>query len=326
MLILSEKEIQTHYFMQDAIRDLKQGLQAKNNGMIENPSRIVIEIPKYNASGLYMPSADLSLEIASVKVVSIFPENPKQQKPTTQGVLLLTDATNGEHICLMTASFLTRLRTGALSGIATEKMARLDAKTLGVIGTGSMAFEQVLGVLAVRDIKDIILFNRTFERAVYFKEKLQAWGVTIPIQVVQDVQDVMQSADIVACSTRSNTPVFNGKDVQPGTHINGVGSFLPTMREVDVETITKADQIVVDDLASAKEEAGELIYAAEQSDWSFSNVAAQLNELIEYPNLIRPSDEAITFFKSVGTAYFDLAVARGIYAKAISLGFGQKMH
>ncbi|WP_328517410.1 hypothetical protein [Virgibacillus pantothenticus] len=202
----------------------------------------------------------------------------------------------------------------------------LDAKTLGVIGTGSMAFEQVLGVLAVRDIKDIILFNRTFERAVYFKEKLQAWGVTIPIQVVQDVQDVMQSADIVACSTRSNTPVFNGKDVQPGTHINGVGSFLPTIREVDVETITKADQIVVDDLASAKEEAGELIYAAEQSDWSFSNVAAQLNELIEYPNLIRPSDEAITFFKSVGTAYFDLAVARGIYAKAISLGFGQKMH
>lgn len=323
MLILSEKEIRENYFMLDAIKDLKQELQAKNNAMIKNPHRTVIHLPTYNGSNLYRPSADVSLDIASVKVVSIFPDNPNQQKPTTQGVLMLTNATDGEHICFMNASFLTRLRTGALSAIATDKLARANAKVLGVIGTGSMAFEQVLGILAVRDIEEIILYNRTLEKAFAFKEKLIEWGVNNSIQVVQTVKSVMKSADIVNCSTRSNTPVFAGEDIQPGTHINGVGSFLPTMREVDVKTIKRADQIVVDDLDSAKEEAGELIYAASQSNWDFSKVFAELNELIRQEHIIRPSDEAITFFKSVGTAYFDLAVARGIYAKALSIGFGK---
>lgn len=325
MLILSETDIQKNYFMEDAIADLKQGLHAKKAGLIENPHRTVINVPKYQASALYMPSADLSQEIASVKVVSIFPENPKQGKPTTQGVLMLTDAQTGEHICMMNASYLTRLRTGALSGIATEKLARINSKTLGVIGTGAMAFEQVLGVLEVRDIKWIKLFNRTKEKADHFKEKLIEFGVPQKIDVVQTVDEIVRAADIICCSTRSSDPVFNGDSLIKGTHINGVGSYLPEMREVDFATIQRASKIIVDDLAGIKEEAGELIHANNERNWSFADIYAELSDLSDHDHLLRDTAEEITFFKSVGAAYFDLVVAKGIYQKAKELGFGSEI-
>src|SRR5699024_8748884 len=184
LIILSEEEIQKNYGMHDAYQDMKNGIIAMQQGAIKNPFRTVIDIPDYEGSALYMPSADFSEQTTATKVVTIFPQNPQVDKPTTQGVLLLSDATNGEHICLMNASYLTRLRTGALSAVGTNKLARKDSKVLGAIGTGGMAFEQVLGVLEVRPIEEIILFNRTKKRAELFKEKLEEFGVTQNIQIV----------------------------------------------------------------------------------------------------------------------------------------------
>ncbi|TRM11011.1 ornithine cyclodeaminase family protein [Lentibacillus cibarius] len=322
MLILSEKEIMENYSMKDGIADLKKGLGAKRDGYVRSPERTVMNYPAVNGSGLYMPSADLEQEIASVKVVSIFPENPKEGKPTTQGVLVLSDAHTGEHVCVMNASYLTRLRTGALSAVATESFSRTDARVLGVIGTGAMAFEQVLGVLEARDIHTIILFNRTVNKAQQFRDKLIEFGVTCTIDVVDHVDSVLESSDIINCATRSNKPVFDGTLLKQGTHINGVGSFLPTMREVDLQTIQKANKIIVDDLHGVKEEAGELIHAAEESNWSFSDVYAELYE-VDGDTLKRENEKEITFFKSVGSAYFDHAVATGVYRKAKELNLGQ---
>ncbi|MFA1820309.1 ornithine cyclodeaminase family protein [Virgibacillus oceani] len=326
MLILSEKEIQENYFMKDAIADVKQGIHSKKDGQLTNPHRTVIDVSKHQASALYMPSADLAQEIASVKIVSIFPENPAKGKPTTQGVLMLTDAATGEHICMMNASFLTRLRTGALSAIGTEKLARKNSSRLGVIGTGGMAFEQVLGMLEVRDLENIMLFNRTKEKAVRFKGKLMEYGANQIIEVVESAEEVVKASDIICCSTRSNDPVFNGVELKEGTHINGVGSYLPNMREVDLITIQTASKIVVDDLTSVKEEAGELIYADKESDWSFSDVYGELSDLNMVDDTpVRQTHDEITFFKSVGAAYFDLFVAKGIYQKAVEKGFGNRV-
>ena len=181
-----------------------------------------------------------------------------------------------------------------------------------------MAFEQVLGVLAVRDIKEILLVNPTEEKAVKFGEKLRAFGVNeaIQIDVVRDVAEAVRRADIICCSTRSTEPVFNGSDVKPGTHVNGVGSYLPHMREVDVEFIKRASKIVVDDLEGVTEEAGELIHAASEPNWSFDNIHGELMDVVVGKVDARTNDEEITFFKSVGAAYFDLAVAKGVYRKA----------
>ena len=185
-----------------------------------------------------------------------------------------------------------------------------------------MAFEQVLGMLAVRPIEKIILVNRSPEKAEQFGEKLRSFGLELPFEVEIDVAKAVNQADIICCATRSNEPVFNGNDVQPGTHINGVGSYLPEMREVDVTTIFCTDKIVVDDLVGVKDEAGELLYAASSGKWSFDDVHAQLGELVVGKKPGRQALEEITFFKSVGAAYFDLAVAKGVYAKAKEVGVG----
>ncbi len=316
MLVVNEKQIQKLYKMTDAIQDITAMLKAKEAGKINNPHRTVLDFPVYDASALYMPSADLASQVSAVKVVTIFPENPAKGKPTTQGILLLSDATNGEHLAMMNASYLTRLRTGALSGIATDILAKANSRTLSVIGTGAMAFEQVLGVLAVRDIEKIILVNRTLEKAQAFGEKLRIHGVEIPYEVEIDVEKAVKHADIICCATRSVVPVFNGIDLRPGTHINGVGSYLPHMKEVDETTVLSADKIVVDDLEGVKDEAGELMHAAKSGKWSFAEIHAQLGELVVGEKTGRQAQEEITFFKSVGAAYFDLAVAKGVYAKA----------
>lgn len=324
MLLLNEKEIQLIYGMREALIDIEKVLRSKADGKIKNPPRTVVEFPEHNASSLYMPSADLVEEVVTVKTVTIFPNNPSVGKPTTQGVVLVTDAQNGEHLALMNASYLTRLRTGALSGLATAKLSRQDSSVLTVIGTGGMAFEQVLAVLAVRDIKVIHLVNPTEEKAVKFGERLKAFGINAAIQIdiIRDVAEAVRCADIICCSTRSTVPVFNGNDVKPGTHVNGVGSYLPHMREVDFEFIKRASKIVVDDLEGVTEEAGEFIHAAKEPDWGFSNIHGELMNVIVGEVNSRANDEEITFFKSVGAAYFDLAVAKGVYRKANELGIG----
>ncbi|WP_144511875.1 ornithine cyclodeaminase family protein [Bacillus sp. FJAT-22090] len=325
MLVINEQQIMNTYKIKDAIRNIKEVLQAKEADKIANPHRTVIEFPQYEASALYMPSADLVEEVAAVKIVTIFPNNPASGKATTQGIILLSDASNGEHLAMLNASYLTRLRTGALSGIATDFLARKNAKVLTVIGTGAMAFEQVLGVLAVRNIERILLVNRNPEKAEAFGEKLRAFGVETAFEVVENVATAIRQADIINCATRSNEPVFRGEDLQKGTHINGVGSYLPHMHEVDITTITRAAKIVVDDLAGVKDEAGELIDAVERGKWSFEQVHSEVGKLVAGTTVGRESEEEITFFKSVGAAYFDLAVAKGVYAKAKEQSIGMKI-
>lgn len=325
MLIINEQQIQQQYSMEDAIQDVKAMLQKKEQGKINNPHRTVLDFPERQASALYMPSADMGNKISGVKIVTIFPENPAQGKPTTQGVILLSDGDNGEHVAMMTASYLTRLRTGALSSIATDLLAREESSVLTVIGTGAMAFEQVLGVLAVRKIEKIILVNRTPEKAERFGESLAAFGIRIPYIVETDVSSAVGQADIICCATRSNEPVFDGSDLKPGTHINGVGSYLPSMREMDDTTIQRADKIVADDIAGVKAEAGELIHSSENGEWSFDQLHAELGQLVVGDLAGRSSESEITFFKSVGAAYFDLAVAKGVYSKVKANGTGMEV-
>lgn len=327
MIILNEKEIQALYGMEEAISDVEKMLHHKEEGKINNPARTVIEFPEEDGSVLYMPSTDLNEEIMTMKAVTIFPNNPSVGKATTQGIVLVSNAKNGDHVAMFNASYLTRLRTGAISGLATDRLALKDAETLTMIGTGGMAFEQALGVLAVRDIKEILLINPTKEKAHRFKEKLYDFGVDpkVKIEVLDHVSEAVSRAQVICCATRSHDPVFDGNDVEPGTHVNGVGSYLPHMREVDFTFIKRAAKIVVDDMEGVKEEAGEIIHAANEPNWSYENIHGELLELVTEKIAKRETNDEITFFKSVGAAYYDLAVANGVYKKALATNAGTKV-
>nr|WP_309101489.1 NAD(P)-binding domain-containing protein [Fredinandcohnia onubensis] len=327
MLILSESQIRSLYSMSDAIQDLEAALIQNNDGKVMNPHRTVLVFPEKEASALYMPSSMDSVGKSAVKVVTIFPHNPSVGKKTTQGVILLSDTENGEHLACINASYLTRLRTGAVSGIATKYLAKKDASSVAVIGTGAMAEEQLQAVLEVCEVKEIMLYNRTKEKAKMFEKRIAELspGYTGSITIMDHPDEAVSKADIVICATRSDTPVFSGKSLQPGTHINGVGSYLPHMQEVDEETVLRCSKIVADTIEGVKDEAGDLIIPAEKGLWSFSDLHGELGELASGKIIGREDNEEITFFKSVGIAYFDLAVAAAVYEKALRTGVGTQV-
>jgi ornithine cyclodeaminase/alanine dehydrogenase-like protein (mu-crystallin family) len=324
MLILSEKQIQSLYSMKEAIQDLEKALHYYIEGKILNPHRTVLDFPEKSASALYMPSAMVPIGKAAVKVVTIFPNNPTQGKKTTQGVVLLSNTDNGEHIACLNASYLTRLRTGAISGIATKYLAKRNASSVAVIGTGAMAKEQLEAVLEVRNIKEIFLFNRTKSKAKDFSHQILQSNPDYKgnISILDEADEAVSKSEIIICATRSESPVFSGKALKPGTHINGVGSYLPHMQEVDEVTILRCSKIVADIIEGVKDEAGDLIIPANSGTWSFDRLHGEIGELASGKIPGRENDEEITFLKSVGTAYFDLTVAAAVYNKAIRAGVG----
>lgn len=327
LLVVSEKQIKELYTMKNAIQDLEQALHHYIEGKILNPHRTVLEFPEKHASALYMPSAMEPIGKTAVKVVTIFPNNPSIGKKTTQGVIILSDTNNGEHLACLNASYLTRLRTGAVSGIATKYLAKETASAVAVIGCGGMAEEQLQAVLEVRNIKKVFLYNRTKEKAHAFAEKIAALCPKFigEIQIMENSDEAVSQAEIIICSTRSETPVFSGKALKPGTHINGVGSYLPHMQEVDVETLHRCSKIVADTIEGVKDEAGDFIIPANAGEWSFSQLHGEIGELATGQIAGRESDEEITFFKSVGIAYFDLAVAAAAYEMAVKQGVGSEV-
>lgn len=308
MHFLKDKEIQEVYKMHHAIEDVKLVLGDYRNDKLVEANRIVLPASG-SSSMLYMPCISTEQKVSIIKTVSIFPENA--DLPTTQGNILVSNLEDGRHIASMEASYLTRLRTGAMTAIATDKLARKNSTVLGVIGTGRMAFEQVLGVLEVRDIKKIILFNRTRSKAKKFKEDLEAFGVESGIEIAGDVDRVVTGSDILNCATQSKTPVFDGSALKTGTHINGVGSFTPEMIEMDMETIRRAGQIYLDDMDGAREEAGEIIKAVEEGIISWDDIKGTLANIFD-KDFLRHSEDEITLYKCVGAGYFDLAVANGV--------------
>ena len=308
LLFLTDEEIQQKYSMQDAVHDVRQVLIDLNNNKIKTKDRTVITLNDNN-SMLYMPCVNTESNYSIIKTISIFPNN--KEKPVSQGVTLITELETGQHVANLESSYLTRLRTGAMSAIATDKLSNKNAHTLAVIGTGGMAFEQVLGILEVRDIKTINLYKKKKKKAEIFKRKLLNFGVSAKINVCNSSGESVQSADIVNCATKSDANVFNHKDLKEEVHINGVGSYLPDMREIDIETINKANTIVFDDIEGEREEAGEFIQAVKLKKFELGGVnVISLND-------IHSTDKSngITIFKSVGAAYYDLAVTVGVYNK-----------
>ncbi|GLB59177.1 ornithine cyclodeaminase family protein [Cytobacillus sp. NCCP-133] len=322
MLILNEQLIQSIYKIEDAIRDVEAMLVAIHQGHVDNPQRTVLNVPESNGSVLYMPSSD-GTSMAATKIVSIFPDNSSANLPTTQGAILLTELETGRHISLLSASYLTRLRTGALSAISARHLARPDSQVLTVIGTGGMAFEQVLGLVNVLPIQDIYLINRSIEKTFTFSEKLKEAGVTATIHTGVDRNEAVVQSDVICCATRSTEEVFNADYVKAGTHIIGVGSYLPEMREIPLGAIERAALIYADDYEGITTEGGEFIDAVQRGKWSFDQLSGTLAEL--HANQVERRFEDITIFKSVGAAHFDLAVAKGVFEKVKELNEGEEI-
>lgn len=328
MIIISEADQKRAVSMVEAMDAVRTALRLYSEGKAVTPVRMAIPTSGRAGTALFMPSLVESVGGLGLKFVSVFPENKLVGKKTIHGVMILSDVETGEPLALLEASYLTMLRTGAASGVATDYLAKKGSGVLGVIGTGGQARGLIDAVIAVREIQELRLYNRTKNKAMQLAEALKQQHLSRcpTIKVADSGDEAADGADIIVTATNSATPVLSREAVSSGAHINGVGSFRPTMQEIPSSVVGDADKIVVESWEAAMEESGDLVIPIRDGIVERDPIHAELGEIIGGTKPGRESDEEITFFKSVGLAAMDVVVARMIYDKAIQMGLGQRVN
>jgi alanine dehydrogenase len=235
----------------------------------------------------------------------------------------LYDAESGELLAFIEANRLGQMRTGAASGVATKYLARRDAKTVGIYGTGWQAQSQLEAVCAVRDIEHVTVYSRSTENRERFCSQMGAQhkGVTL---TPTDRPEAAVEADIVITITTARDPVFSGAWLKPGTHINAAGANSILRRELDDDAIKRASFIAVDSLDQARIEAGELVVPVEKGLLTWERVH-ELRHVVNGELRGRTDDEQITLFKSLGIAIEDIAAASVLYRKARDQKAGKEL-
>jgi len=232
-------------------------------------------------------------------------------------------APSGEMLAIIEANTLGQIRTGAASGLATRHLARGDARALGTIGTGFQARTQIEAICLVRPIEQVRVFGRNPQRLETFCAELSAL-LERPIEAVGSAQAAVADADIVATMTSSDTPVFAGASLRPGTHVNAAGSNRAAAAEIDVETVRRAAIVAVEDVAQAKVEAGELLAAVSAGVFHW-DAAVRLADVVAGQVAGRTDETQITLFESLGVGIWDLAAASHVYDACAAQGRGTKL-
>jgi ornithine cyclodeaminase/alanine dehydrogenase-like protein (mu-crystallin family) len=220
--------------------------------------------------------------------------------------VMLFDAVSGKPLALIEADYLGQMRTGAASGLATKYMARADAYTLGVIGTGGQAFTQIQAIAAVRELAEVRVFGRDQERCKDFASRVSA-AFHLTVRACESAREAVAGAAIVTTVTTSSQPVFFGAWIEPGMHINAAGGNAASRSELDAAAVLRADRIVADSIEQSKIESGEL-RAVDR--WS---VVVEVSEVVAGKAAGRGSAGEVTLFKSNGIALEDIALSGWLF-------------
>jgi len=324
-LILSRADVERCLTMAEAIAAMRVAFRALYDKTAQVPQRLAVPLPE-QAVALCMPSllqAPQQPFLAGLKVVTVVPENAQRSLPTIHASVLLLDALTGTTLAILEGGWLTAMRTGALSGLATDLLARRDADVLALFGAGGQAPTQALAVHTVRPLREIRVVNRNLERFQRFVVTMQhLLGAECPaISHANSAHSALKGASLVCCATTATSPLFSWQDIAGGTHINAIGAFTPAMCEVDKETLAHA-HIVVDQREAALVEAGDLLQALEAGAITGFDTWVEIGELVTRDLVVRQTSADITVFKSVGIGVQDVATAWTVYKNARERGIG----
>ena len=314
-LLLTDSDVNQVMTMQDCVGVMEDMLDQAQRGMVWFQPRTHIRTPV----GYHhiMPGAVLDSGVVGVKIYTArFPAG-------SRFLTVLHDSETGDLLALLQGGRCSQLRTGALSGVASKYMARQDAATVGIIGSGVQAKTQLEGTCAVRNIRSIRTFDIVHEKSKQFSVEMSEL-LNVEVTPAESAEACVKGADIVITMTTSPKPVLLGEWLEPGMHLSIMGSNHWTRREVDNEVISRADSIVVDNIEEAKRYSGDLLFTIDQGlvRWE------QVHELVsvvagQVPG--RPSEDSITLFKSHGIGISDVAAAAYVYRKAKEKGLGVEL-
>jgi ornithine cyclodeaminase/alanine dehydrogenase-like protein (mu-crystallin family) len=255
-----------------------------------------------------------------LKVASLFPGNTALSLAPVQGFVALLDPRTGTHDAIVDAAAVTEIRTAAVSAVATDLLAREDARALGLLGSGAQARSHLLALSEWRSLDCVRVWSP------HGAEAFVTWAKEQGVDVRADAgpEEVVRSSDIVCTLTTSSTPVLRGAWLQPGTHVNAVGAFRPTDRELDADAIARAT-VVVDDRAAAAAEAGAILLAQQEGAIGDDHVTTDLSGVLLGAHRGRTRDDEITVFASTGLAIQDVATARALVEVARAVGAGHEV-
>src|SRR5579875_409461 len=326
-LILSRADLQRCLDMSTAIKAMQVAFRALHAGQVQMPQRLSVDLSDQGLA-LLMPSLLQTPERPAfgLKLLTSVSDNATRGLPRSLATVLLLDATSGQTLAIIEGSWLTAVRTGAVSGLATQLLARPDADVLALFGAGAQAPTQIWAIHTARPLREVRVVNRSDEHYTQLQRTLrQLLGDTCPpISRAATASEALSGALLVACATVSTIPLFRVQDIAPGAHINAVGAFTPEMCEVDPETLARA-RIVVDQREAALVEAGDLLQALAEKKITGADSWLELGQLVSGEQPGRQSPDEITVFKSVGLGIQDLATALSAYERAKEMGIGTEV-
>ncbi len=324
-LLLSRQNVESVLTMKDCLAAVELAFAELAHGHANMPQRAVIPIPEHKGLFLGMPAhIGGELDALGLKVVTVYPENPSRHDlPTTLGTLLLCDPATGKVMAVMDAGFLTAMRTGAASGVATRYLAREDARTCTIFGAGVQARKQLEALKLVRQLNRVLVLDVVPKARDEFAAQMST-ALGIEVTPAEDPRSAVEAADIVVTASSSHEPVFDGDWLRPGTHVNNIGSHSPGARELDTKTVQRA-KFVADLKEANLAEAGDILIPIQEGAVTADHIHASLGEIVIGAKAGRESPDEITVFKSCGLAIQDVSTAHAIYRAARERGVGTEV-
>jgi len=326
MIILHAEDLKKVLPMDQTITAMKSAYAASTSGHAEFPLRTRLDVSRHGGTCLFMPSYvhDEGGDTIALKAVAVYPTNSASGIPIIHAAVLVMEGSTGKPVALLEGSSLTAIRTGAASGAASDLLAKPDAKTAAIFGAGVQGKTQLAAVCTVRKITTAWIYDIDPNRAQTLVDELRnEEPIPNDLRVASSPSEAASQADIVCTATTSLEPVYPAEAIQPGTHINGVGSYTLEMVENPPDLIMKA-RLFVDSREAALAEAGDFAAPIRNNDIEASNFT-EIGSVILGRSEGRISQEEITFFKSVGIAVQDALAARLALDNARIMGLGQQV-
>ena len=320
-LILSQKDIKQLLSMKEAIETVENAFKDFAMGKTQMIPRKYLIFEKYAGKTGFMPAYIDTLDASGIKIVSAHDENPtKYGLPRVTATTILTDPKTGLPLSVMDATYTTMMRTGAIAAIAAKYLSRQNSRVAGIIGTGVQGRGQLMGLIEVRDIEKAWVYDAIPEQSKRFVEDMRKqYG--IDLEQADNIQKVVENADILVTSTTSKTPVIIDQWVKPGLHITTMGVSAAGSQEIPTETF-KRSKLVIDDFNQTSQMGG-INVPFSKGFLKKEDIYAEIGEILLGKKPGRTSGEEITVFVTSGLPIQDIAVARLVYEKAKGKGIGK---
>ena len=314
MRVIDKQQVEASLDFPSLIAALDKGF----SGQFSMPKRQVFElIPGDAAHNAFAVLPAWNEEVIGVKSFTYFPQNSNEGYESLYSKIMLFDRKHGVPLALVDGTTVTYWRTAAVSALASRYLSRENSQTLLFFGAGNLARFMIAAHLSVRPLTKVLVAARNQIKAEALIAQLEAIYPHIMFSLCGDVQSAVEEADIISCATGAKEPLFDGRWLKAGVHIDLIGNHHKDCRECDTQTVVRAS-VYLDSIANVMNEAGELLLPIAEGAITEAHIKAQLADLCANKQYARRGEDEITLFKSVGTALSDLIAAHTVYKKELA--------